>query len=299
MVKICKTCSKEYSDSHKFCNDCGKRLVEKEENTKKIHHSKGINKIVVFGVLGVILLLTAIVIFAIPFSYTATEQYTEKEPYNDKAYYTEKEPYQDVEYYQDTEQYSDKECNNVDITKNVKYGPSQSSCIDTDCTSYSQECTQKNWLGNCIQYQSVCQSTKCTRYRVYCSLIIKNLDNAGGSFSFDGYFVTKDNQEHFVKSFSEYLQPGDENTFSWTYDVDPNNINSCWYKNLITPKKTECENVLKSRTVQKSRPVTIYKDSEKSRDITKYRDVQKTRSVTKYATLFQQWSGKVQWYYKV
>ncbi|MAE42710.1 hypothetical protein CMO93_02985 [Candidatus Woesearchaeota archaeon] len=45
--------------------------------------------------------------------------------------------------------------------------------------------------------------------------------------------------------------------------------------------------------------VTKYRIVTKYRTVTKYRDVIKTRSVTKYATLFQQWTGKVKWYYEV
>lgn len=299
MTKICKKCHKEYSDSHKFCNDCGKKLVKKEEHTLSGHHSKGTKKIIILTILGALLLISAIVIFVIPFPYTATEEYTEKEPYVDKEYYTEKEPHQDTEYYQDTVQYTDKECTEQALTQNVKGGQTQFNCVDTNCVSFGQTCVKKNWLGNCLEYQSYCQSSTCSKYKASCNLIVKNLDSAGGVFSFDAYYKTGDGIEHFVESKSKYLQPSDEESFIWYYTFNAGNIGNCNQKNFVTPKKTECENVIKSTTVQKSRPITRYKDVEKSRDTTKYKDVQKTRSVTKYATLFQQWTGQVQLYYKV
>ncbi|MFW9880122.1 MAG: zinc-ribbon domain-containing protein [Candidatus Thorarchaeota archaeon] len=39
--------------------------------------------------------------------------------------------------------------------------------------------------------------------------------------------------------------------------------------------------------------------STDQRTVTKYKDVQRTRAVTKYATLYQQWSGQVKWWYSV
>lgn len=299
MLKHCKKCNKEYSDSHKFCNECGGKLVTKEEQITNRHHHKGHKKIVLFSVIGIILIIGTIVVFVIPFPYTATEEYTEKEPYVGKEYYTEKEPHQDTEYYQDTEQYTDKECSEQALTQNVKWGQTQFNCVDTDCTSYGQTCTKKNWLGNCIEYQSYCQSTSCSKYKASCNLIVKNLDSAGGTFNFDAYYKTSDGIEHFVEKKSKYLQPGDEESFLWYYTFNTDNVGNCDQKNFATPKKTECENVIRSRTVQKSRPITQYKDVEKSRDVTRYKDVQKTRKVTKYSTLYQQWTGKVEWYYKV
>ena len=278
MVKICKKCNKEYSESHKFCNDCGYKLINKEEHINKHeagHHSKNTKKVWILSIIVIILIISSIVIFAIPMPYTATEEYTEKEPY------------QDTEYYTDTQQYTDQQCTQNYITQNTKWGQTQRSCTDTQCTSFSQQCIQYNWLGNCVQYQSVCQSSKCTYYKDSCNLITKNLDSNGGTFSFDAYYKTNDGVVHFVQTESQYLQPGDEFSFVWYYSVDANNAGTCDTKNFVVPQKTNCQNVIKTRDVQKSRPVT------------KFRDVQKTRSVTRYATLFQQKTGQVKWYYKV
>ena len=184
------------------------------------------------------------------------------------------------------------------ITKNIKWGQTQSSCVDTDCTSYNQVCVKTNWLGNCLEYQDVCQSVTCTRYTLTCNVIIKNLDNAGGTFSFDGYYVTKDGKDHFVKQLSQYLQPGDEESCTWIYTLDKSDFGNCKYANFITPKKKECENIIKSRTITKTRPVTRYRDVQQSRTVTKYKDEVKTRKVTRTTTLYKIWAGQTEWYYK-
>jgi predicted nucleic acid-binding Zn ribbon protein len=295
MTKHCKKCGKDYSGEQKFCHDCGKKLRLKDKEKKSNKKIKWI-----IGIIISLLLLASIFIFAIPVPYYATEIYAEKEPYATTEQYTDKEAYQTTEYYQDTEQYTYTECESVEMTKNVKRGTTESSCIDTECDSYNSVCIEWNWLHtSCLEYSPVCQSTSCSEYRMYCSLIIKNLDDIGGVFKFDGHYYTKDKQYHFVKSFSNYLQPDDEKTFSWTYDVDAENRYACTYKNLITPKKTECENVIKSRTVDKSRPVTEYRDVKKSREVTRYKDVDKKRTVTKYDTLFNIWTDKVKWSYRI
>jgi len=272
--KKCKKCGKSVDGIAKFCHYCGEEIEKIEKFVKKEVKQFGSKNILIFSIIGIIVVL-GIVVFAVPLPYTATEAYTVKEPY------------QSTEYYSDTEQYTDKECEDISLTKNIKWGTTQTSCLDTECNSYRSVCVETNWLGNCIEYQDVCQSTSCTRYKIYCNVVVKNLDNQGGTFSFDGYNVTKDEDEHYVKALSQYLQPGDETAFGWEYNVDVEDWGNCRYSNFITPKKTECENVVRSRTVQKSRPTT------------KYSDVEKTRTVTRYATLFQRWTGRVQWYYKV
>ena len=170
-------------------------LVVEKEHTG--HHSKGNKKIWVFSIISVILFASAIVIFAIPFPYSATEEYTEKEPYAAVEYYMVKEPYTVQEPYTDQVPYVTQECE-IEIPTGV--------------------------VG----------------------LVVGVLDLITGNEPFqDSYEVTK-------------------------------------YRATI-----------------KYRTVTKYKDVQKSREVTRYRDVTKTRSVTKYAALFQQWTGKVKWYYKV
>ncbi|TKJ16919.1 hypothetical protein CEE44_00075 [Candidatus Woesearchaeota archaeon B3_Woes] len=60
-----------------------------------------------------------------------------------------------------------------------------------------------------------------------------------------------------------------------------------------------CENVIKFRTITKSKEVVKYRTVEKERQVTRYRDVQKERTVTKTATLYMRWSGQVQYRYEV
>jgi hypothetical protein len=232
----------------------------------------------------IVLVVGITFIFAIKFPYTTTEEYVTREPF------TEQEAYETTEKYSDTEYYNEQECEDLDITKNIKWGDTQYSCMDTDCTSYKQVCIKKNWLGNCLEYQNVCQSTICSRYQISCNIVVKNLDNKGGTFMFDGYYITEDDKEHYVKELFKYLQPGDEYSFVWKYNVDSDDRKNCGYRNFKTPTKTECENIIKSQTVTKTRPVTKY------RDVGKIRITTRKRSVTKYATLFNRMIGNVDYY---
>lgn len=49
----------------------------------------------------------------------------------------------------------------------------------------------------------------------------------------------------------------------------------------------------------RSRTVTKYQEVQKSRTVTKYKTVQKEREVWKKDTLFNMWTGKTQYWYKV
>src|SRR3989338_5043810 len=55
--------------------------------------SELIKKPVFLIVSAIIAIIVLIVVFAIPFPYSATEEYTEKEPYTTTEYYYEREPY--------------------------------------------------------------------------------------------------------------------------------------------------------------------------------------------------------------
>ncbi len=53
------------------------------------------------------------------------------------------------------------------------------------------------------------------------------------------------------------------------------------------------------RTVTKSRTVSEYQQVQKSRTVTKYKTIQKEKEVWKKDTLFNMWTGKTQYWYKV
>lgn len=95
MAKYCPKCSKEFSDTDNFCDECGGKLkekeIEKEEYVKT--EKKHLNWLWVGIGVGVILILIVVFIFVIPMPYTTTEVYTEKAPYEAQETYTETEPY--------------------------------------------------------------------------------------------------------------------------------------------------------------------------------------------------------------
>jgi len=57
--------------------------------------------------------------------------------------------------------------------------------------------------------------------------------------------------------------------------------------------------VIKYTDVVKSRQVTKYRDVEKSRIVTKYRTIEKERDVQRKDTLFNMWTGKTKYYFRV
>lgn len=76
------------------------------------------------------------------------------------------------------------------------------------------------------------------------------------------------------------------------------NLDSLLKGNIDVLLKT-CQEVIKYRTVQKSRDIIKYRDVQKERQVMKYHSVRKERSVTKLATLYQRFTGQVQYYYEV
>ncbi len=230
----------------------------KTDETKKKTDSKAWLWILVIGVLVVIGAAT------IKFPYTGMVTYTDTVPINK------------VETYQDTEAYTDKECNQVSIKKNIDWGATKRPCLQQECAEHYQVCVDKNFWGNCVRYEDRCRSYRCVKTRLDCSLNIKNIDDEGGTFKFEGYVINTDNgDESYIKDVSVYVRAQDTGTGYWSYVyIYPSSYN-CRYKDFENAKKTVCENVIKYRTVTKER--TVVGEEE----------VQKQREEVKYHTLFE------------
>lgn len=89
--KICSKCDKLIKDDPKFCPSCGGKVVEEEDQRVKNVKRRRLRYFLIPSIIFII--IAAVVIFAIPFSYKATEAYNEQVPYTDTEYYYEREPY--------------------------------------------------------------------------------------------------------------------------------------------------------------------------------------------------------------
>lgn len=255
--------------------------------------------IILFSVL-IVFIIALVVVLAIPMPYTATEEYTAKEPYTET--YSEQEPY------------TTSECKQVNILYNIDYYGIESNCIDTDCARYSRQCAQykqvcerygeycveKNFWGNCIKYEQrcvdygqecvryedYCVSTECTKMKKTCGIKIYNKERYGGSFTLKLYEWNYDEREQkLVKTETVYVEGLDTKYIYWNYNYKKGESMGCLYNVDKAPTRSECKDVIKYKTVQKTKQGT--------------KNIQKTRTVTKHATLIAQWTGQVEWYYKV
>ncbi len=275
MVKLCKKCNLEYSDSHKFCNNCGKKLIDKDKPSRRqLHISKAF--IWIITILLVLLVISSIVIFAVQFPYTATEEYIEKEPYEATESFTQKEPYTDTE------------CKTMNFLYKIDYGTATNPCLQQECASYNSNCAETNFWGNCVRYAQVCSSYKCVKYSMNCNIKIKNQEREGTIFNLDLMKYNSDTKSSAsITKENVFVNALDEQQVNWNFVYLPTESVNCFYNLLSVPTRKECQEVTK------------FNEQTKNRAITKYKDVTKQRSVTKYATLFNQWTGKAKTYFKV
>lgn len=285
MTKHCKKCDKDYSDSHKFCNDCGGKLVEKEipqketkEPPKKLKFTKPHIIILVICGLMVLGLLGAVVYNYYTSTYSNTEYddggYIPQEqtkncrdvqvPYQDTETYSEQEAYTKTEYYTERVPYTDKECESKELTYSITDFVSSGSCVQQEerCIKYI--------LGLCTQKETYC----ITKY-VDVSLNLRNLDTERGNWGirFNQFL---DGQASNSIDTSTFLYPQTSESVSRRFTIsgetDCKKRNTYSYSVTSTPKKQVCRDVIK------------YKDEQRTRQVTAYRPVDKTRPVTNYRT---------------
>ena len=126
-MKHCLKCNKEFSDDKKYCDSCGKKLVEKQHKKHKetsstysfslpLKSAPFFVFLILLGIAAGVLLPTKVVSYQVEVPYTEKEQYTVQVPYEDVEEYTVQVPYvvqeQHIESIPVTEQepYQDTEC---------------------------------------------------------------------------------------------------------------------------------------------------------------------------------------------
>jgi len=151
----------------------------------------------------------------------------------------EQEPYTDTEYYYEEVPYSTTECDTENLGYNINWA-SYSYCVDS------------NFWGTCQKYKKMC------------SLEIKNLDNKErGYFSFIGYGKDENGVIMPEKEVGIWVQPQTTETGTWSYYYLPEEYVSCYYKDFKAGTKRVCKDVIATKSIEKSRLITKYRDVEK------------------------------------
>ncbi len=208
---------------------------------------------------GVVITISALVVCLVPLKevsylkavdYEDIETYYEDEPYEDTETYFEDEPYEGTETYYEDEPYEGTE------------------------TYYETEPLRYEVVEAFAQVEGITPV-------VYITL--QNTDSVSGTFtvqltlSESGITITKSSMTFWSRDYPPYdellaLQPNETKTIKYGADgIDI--IRNDWDWNYsITPS---------TKTVEKERTVTKYRQVEKERTVTKYRQVEKERTVTK------------------
>lgn len=203
----------------------------------------GITVGIVIAILALVVCLVPLkeVAYAVAVDYEDTETFYENEPYEDTETYYEDEPYEDIETYYEDEPLD------YEVIK---------SYVKKDTIKEHQQII----IGGIVFQDEVVNIP----IQVAC-VDVKNTDTIAGTFT-------------VVFNVAEPMLG--EHSLNRKLDLTPNQIETatCPSENLgvwnysITPS---------TKTIEKQREVTKYKQVEKQRTVTKYEQVEKQRVVTK------------------
>jgi len=261
-MNYCKKCDKEFPDRDNYCDSCGVKLKPKKSKKKrKVHQTEDnfekSNKLVylIGGIVLVAFIISIIVIFVIPFQYTATEAYTENIPKSNEYCEFRKPSIEKIE------KISGRQDKRIDFNCIINF-----NCIITN--KESQPVTLKVGIGY-MGYMTFDNKF---------SYIERKYDSKGYLDMHDINQISKevisvsDNQEY--DHYSEQtitIQPNEENTLR-TIAPETQRIYAC---------------------------VVETEEQEFCKTTNEIYIIKKERQVEGFATLFNQWTGKVVYYYEV
>lgn len=183
----------------------------------------------------IVIIVSSILLIIIQVPYTANVIYTEKEPYTDK------------------------DCQDINLKSVVEFGNTNNVCLNEICDSHESRCAEKNFWGNCIRYYDVCTHYACTKYKYQCNLNIENIDDVAGTWSVSAYSLNRDNgQSTFVDTVSVFIQPQRTGIATWEFVADAGENVICQYQGIRDPTKTDCENIISYKNVEKTKIETRY-----------------------------------------
>ncbi|MEW5896204.1 MAG: PQQ-binding-like beta-propeller repeat protein [Nanoarchaeota archaeon] len=179
----------------------------------------------------------------------------------------------------------EKKCREVELKLDVKLvTDSGKSCLDGPCDSYSTGCENRYFDGRCDTPIQLCVLQNCKKYRVFCDLIMKNLDEKPGTGKFNENYITGDGKNNFIKEMGFGLQPGQERSIAWHYDVDSENLGHCSYSDL---KTVECSDVLVENVPAEEKPAEEKKEIKESPQEEKLSEVKEDKKVKERKNIFQ------------
>lgn len=201
---------------------------------------------------------------------------TVKTPYNAITGEVVKEPYETTEKYTEKEPYLGTDCEYRKALYKIEYIYSDPTCLQHDCASYDQVCVDKNFWGNCVEFESRCSSYKCVKYRENCGIKVINKERQGVNFELELQKKDYDADERkLINREKLWVNALDEGREYWSFTYLPTESMGCTYRLDKKPQIKECEKVTK------------YRDVTKERTVIKYREVEKDKIITKYETLWQ------------
>lgn len=198
-------------------------------------------------------------------------------PYTGMVTTWEDVPVTRTESFKDREPYTDQECHMQEIKYTESWGDIEHRCLQEECAEHYQVCVEKNFWGNCIQFEDRCSGNQCVKVSLTCALDIRNIDDEGGTFELKGYVVGDNGEEQLVDTVQVYVRAMSTGTATWSYTYYPPQLFNCRARDIDAPSKQVCESVIKYREVDKERQVV---STEK---------VQKLTEQVKYHSLFEHW----------
>lgn len=230
----------------------------KEEENYEKPKRKGINigLIILFVIIGIVIIaIIAAAIIQVP--YTVSESYIDKVA--SEEHYTESVPY------------NDQDCNDIQMIYKITWGNNAQTCLQNECASYNQVCSEKNFWGNCVKYNDVCASYKCVKYNNHCELNVENKERETLALQLQVQKWSRDsNSASDVSGYptTYYVTVLDTKKILWDFSSVSTESVSCIYSVKNNPTRSECKDVVRYRNEDRTR--TIYTDVTKYRDITKY-----------------------------
>lgn len=163
--------------------------------------------------------------------------------------------------------------------KSIPYIYPTSVCIEKDiCEEWSQICVEKNFWGNCIEWEDECNYWGCSKERKTCKYYIKNLDDYYGTWKIESTIKNKDTgTSEYLGQKSASLYEMDETTLRWDFITSRlDDTYSCEYKITKIPIAIESKDVIKFKPELVCEDVITIIPEWICKNITVMEDVEKT-----------------------
>ena len=165
------------------------------------------------------------------------------------------------EEYPEEEFYEEEVCRTVDLEFSVENWSGTYACLEEGerCVQAEPVCETYDDEGICQQFTYRCTEKECLSRETVCSFVLRNDDDEQGTFSFSMQFFEGDDGRMQTDPRDVTLSPGGEQLMEWHYAMnEPYAQVDCNYVAEQVPQKEECETVVRSRIVTRTRIATHY-----------------------------------------